>query len=76
MDTKTCSITKAELEELIEWHGRNVADSFSDRIERLGYLHKRLKAFDEPEVAKAEAPKPLSAAPAAVAQGWGSPNGS
>jgi len=53
MDTKTCSLTENEIRQLIEWHG-NLFDTanLEDRIERVTYLNKRLKAFKE------EAPKP------------------
>ena len=65
--TKACSLTVDEIEELISWHGHNVATDFADRIDRLSYLHKRLKAFSEPISAVANEVKP-------TAQGWGAPS--
>lgn len=65
-NTKAVSLTEDEIMQLVEYHGRNVADNFTDRIERLGYLHKRLKSFKEPEEVKQD-----TAANAAV-KGWGS----
>lgn len=47
--TKAVNLTEDEIMELINFHGRNVADNLQDRVERLGYLHKRIKAFKEPE---------------------------
>jgi len=41
-ETKVCNLTEEEVTELIEYHGRNVATDFSERIDRLDYLHKRL----------------------------------
>lgn len=60
--TKSCNLTKTEIMMIVENYGRNVAADFSTTIERLSYLHKRLKAFDEPET------ETKSAAP-----GWGTP---
>lgn len=50
MQTKAVNLSEDEIMELINFHGRNVSDNLQDRVERLGYLHKRLKAFKEPEV--------------------------
>lgn len=61
METKTCSITENEIKQLIIWHGYNLNDEgkaglaiedMEDRIERINYLNRRLKA-DKKEV-KAE----------------------
>ena len=63
METKTCSITENEIKQLIIWHGYNLNDEgkaglaiedMEDRIERINYLNRRLKA-DKKEV-KAEEP--------------------
>lgn len=52
MDTKACSLTENEIKILIAEHGvRLCHNDFEDRIERISYLNKRLKAFKE------EAPK-------------------
>lgn len=48
--TKAVNLTQDEIMQLVEHHGRNIANNFSDRVERLGYLHKRLKTFNEPEI--------------------------
>lgn len=78
--TKAVNLTEDELEEIIMHHGRNVADNFSARIERLGYLHKRLKTFNEPEITadsdainahNLETEKQNTKADA-VTKGWGS----
>lgn len=47
--TKAVNLTEAEIETLINHHGNTVAQDFSNKIERLSYLHKRLKAFKEPD---------------------------
>lgn len=62
--TKACNLTKAEIMTIVENYGRNVAADFSTTIERLSYLHKRLKAFDEPET---------EVKTTATAPGWGTP---
>ncbi len=67
-NTKTCNLTEAEIEELIMHHGRNVAEDFSGRIERLSYLHKRLKSFSEPEIVSEDQPKQMGTP---KQQGWG-----
>lgn len=63
MDTKACNLTISEIEELIMHHGRNINDCTEDRLERLNYLHKRLKAFFyEVETKSVPAPIPQPAA--------------
>lgn len=67
METKTCSITENEIKQLIIWHGYNLNDEgkaglaieMEDRIERINYLNRRLKA-DKKEV-KAETSEPTPA---------------
>lgn len=49
MQTKACNLTEDEVKTLMNWHGYNkVLDEES--IERINYLHRRLKSFKEPEV--------------------------
>lgn len=67
-ETKACSLTEDEIKTLLGNHGMRLCDPsylIDHAIERINYLNKRLKAFQEPEEAKTET-KP---APAAV--GWG-----
>lgn len=52
MDTKACSLTEDEIEYLLNYHGCGLhSKNRDDRIERINYLNRRLKAFKE------EAPK-------------------
>lgn len=45
MEIKTCSLTENEIQVLISHHGRCLDHSdFQDRIERITYLNRRLKA--------------------------------
>ena len=68
--TKACNLTEDEIIHLIEHHGIHFrAETMADKIERVNYLHKRLKAFNDP----VEEAKPAAAN---VNSGWGSPNGS
>lgn len=53
--TKAVNLTQDEIMQLVEYHGKNVANNFSDRVERLGYLHKRLKSFNEPDTEQPKA---------------------
>ena len=56
METKTCSLTDDEIEQLIIYHGQFLHDDKDNRIERIIYLNRRLKAKkDQP---KAELPIP------------------
>lgn len=60
-DTKTCNLTESELTQIIIWHGYNLNDEgksgtqldiggdMAERIERINYLNRRLKAFKEVE---------------------------
>jgi hypothetical protein len=59
-ETKTCSLTENEIKQLIIWHGYNLNDEgraglaledMDDRIDRIAYLNRRLKAEkkDKPE---------------------------
>lgn len=53
-DTKACNLTEEEIKHLIGMHGCNLGNTDNDdRIERINYLNKRLKAFKE-EVPKQE----------------------
>ncbi len=56
--TKSCAITKAEIEQLITWLGYGLHNDTANRIDRINYLHKRLKAFDEVEVKPETPPAP------------------
>ena len=49
--TKTCNLTINEIQFLIEYYGRSLSSNPNkdNMMERLNYLHKRLKAFSEPE---------------------------
>lgn len=51
-NTYVCSITQSEIAALIEHHARMVsAGDHEDRIERMNYLAKRLKAITtKPEI--------------------------
>lgn len=50
MITKACNLTKEEVEELISGYGLDITEDINTAMERLSYLHKRLKAFDEVEI--------------------------
>lgn len=66
--TKACNLTEDEIEQVMQYHGRSLAHNSADKsetIERINYLNKRLKAFQEPEETKTET-KPAAA-------GWGTP---
>jgi hypothetical protein len=51
-NTYVCSITQAEIAALIEYHARQICvGDHEDRIERMNYLAKRLKAVTtKPEI--------------------------
>lgn len=53
-DTKACSLTKDEVKALIFYHTRETIyqNPMEDAIERINYLNKRFKAFDEVEIVK------------------------
>jgi len=68
--TKACNLTEGEIEVLIAMHGRNlnnistIKQDHTTTIERINYLNKRLKSFNETEV-KSEN----------TAAGWSTSNG-
>lgn len=62
--TKAVNLTEDEIKTLINHHGYNTSLDIDTRLERMNYLHKRLKAFKEPET---EIKSDSSAA------GWGAP---
>jgi hypothetical protein len=68
--TKAVNLTQNEIIQLVKYHGRNVSDNFSNRVERLGYLHKRLKTFNEPDTEIK--PDPQFTVDAIKPDGWGS----
>lgn len=52
MQTKACDLTEGEVKSLITYYGYNLIkeNNFDECIERINYLHKRLKSFkDDPE---------------------------
>ncbi len=57
MDTKACSLTEDEIKALIIVYAREIGgeDTFDECLERMSYLNRRLKAFEEPEKTKAKA---------------------
>lgn len=57
MDTKACNLTEEEIKVLMNHHG--YCGSVEDRMERLNYLHKRLKAFGDKD--ETENKQPASA---------------
>lgn len=73
-ETKACNLTKAEIEKLINWHGYTLEHGLYNRLERMNYLHKRLKSFDEdkPKASMTDAKSDgISAATASnPATGW------
>lgn len=65
MDTKACTITEEEVKVLINAHAEQLTahHSLDERLERLNYLNKRLKAFKEENVGDKELkiePKPAT----------------
>ncbi len=65
--TKSCNLTELEIKTLIAatmQQTLNSADvdslNLDDRIDRINYLNKRLKTFNEPEAKPAEVPAPAS----------------
>jgi hypothetical protein len=74
-NTKACNLTEDEIKRLIAYHGysidskdNNINDetALNERMERLNYLHKRLKSFKEPDADVKSDPK--------AASGWGAPS--
>lgn len=52
--TKSCNLTEGEVVALLAMHGDIISDGDIDEaVERINYLNKRLKTFNEVEVAKA-----------------------
>ena len=47
--TKACNLTEDEVKELLSYYGRSILD-YANSIERINYLNRRLKAFNEVEV--------------------------
>jgi hypothetical protein len=68
MQTKACNLTEYEIEDLIAHLGSKLYTHIEpdETIERINYLHKRLKTFKEPEVAEVKSTN--------TAAGWGSEN--
>jgi hypothetical protein len=67
MQTKAVNLTEDEIEKLIASYGMKLANTTTDHImERLNYLHKRLKAFKEVELTEVKS--------ANTAAGWGTDN--
>jgi hypothetical protein len=62
--TKTCNLFQSEIETLIEHHAENISEDISGRLDRINYLHRRLKAFNEPASEVQPAPE--------AAKGWAS----
>lgn len=56
MNTKACSLTKDEVKALIMVYSREIMsdDTLEEALERMNYLNKRLRAFDEVEIVKEE----------------------
>lgn len=74
--TKSCNLTEDEISCLIGYHGRSldncsaVRNNHSETIERINYLHKRLKEFSKSTVEfKSDAAQ--DAVNAAAASSWG-----
>jgi chaperonin cofactor prefoldin len=76
-ETKAVNLTEEEIRMIIGYHGNNLVDYIKNEvndnlIDRINYLNKRLKAFNE------DTPKP-AAQPnneaQQIAQGWGQTNG-
>lgn len=66
MDTKACNLTEDEIKALIlciTYKFSQPDANINDLMERLNYLHKRLKAFNEVETKPVPAPIPPAAWP-------------
>jgi len=64
-NTKACNLTEDEIKKLIAYHGSNIDSNTSnindetnlnERMERLNYLHKRLKSFKEVDIVETVKP--------------------
>lgn len=54
--TKSCNLTEDEIWAVQQYHAQqilNCGPNFDIPIERMNYLNKRLKTFNEPETVKA-----------------------
>lgn len=59
--TKSCNLTEDEISALVMLIGREIDEyNLSDSLERMNYLNKRLKTFNE--VDKVETPNAMPAA--------------
>jgi hypothetical protein len=66
--TKSCNLTEDEIKLLIMEVGREMDETNIDNtIDRMAYLNKRLKTFNEVEVSK---PVKAEAAPASEKVSW------
>ena len=45
--TKACNLTENEIKELLRYHGNSLHDPREETIDRINYLNKRLKTFNE-----------------------------
>lgn len=50
MSTKSVMLTEEEIEFLITVHGDTINDDRGNKIDRINYLNRRLKTFNEPEI--------------------------
>lgn len=67
--TKAVNLTKDEIQMIIEHHGMHIqVDNAHERIERINYLYKRLKTFEEVEIIKQDRE------PTPATTGWGNPS--
>lgn len=50
--SKACNLTEEEVKNLIQTHGLSLWNESEreERLERINYLHKRLRAFEEVEI--------------------------
>jgi hypothetical protein len=63
MDTKACSLTKEEIKALIlstTYKFSQPDANINDLMERLNYLHKRLKAFEDKDETENKQPAPAA----------------
>lgn len=77
--TIAVQLTEDEIKQLIIWHGYSlnnnqpvISDTISERIERLNYLNKRIKAFKEPKLTETSNTQlTVDAETIAISKGWG-----